>query len=321
MQFPSPTMITCNGIQLEVFQAGQGGIPLVLCHGWPELAYSWRYQIEPLVSAGYHCIIPNQRGFGGSDKPADVEAYDIVQLTNDHCALLDALGIEKAIYVGHDWGAIMLWQHALLNPQRVIAVANLSVPFRGREPTEPVAFWEKMLGEDFYLVHFNRQPNVAAHSFESNPERTLRNLYRTKHWLDSETNDADGFNIINAAKVDYNRGELMLSEEDLKVFVDAFTQGGFVAPCNWYRNFTRNWELTADIEQKITQPTLMIYGDYDMVPQVDMSDKVADLEVHSLPCGHWIQQEQPEATNKILLDWLERKAKPLLVKQTGQPLC
>jgi len=311
MQFPRPTMIACNGIELEVFQAGQGGIPLVLCHGWPELAYSWRYQIEPLVKAGYHCIIPNQRGYGRSTKPAAVEAYDIFHLTNDHSALLDALGIEKAIYVGHDWGAIMLWQHALLNPQRVIALANLSVPFRGREPSEPVAFWEKMLGADFYLVHFNRQPNIAAHSFESNPERTLRNLYRTKHWLDTENRPADGFNIINAAKIDYSRGELMLSEKDLKVFVDAFKQSGFVAPCNWYRNFTRNWVLTADIEQTITQPALMIYGDYDMVPQVDMSDKVADLEVRTLPCGHWIQQEQPEATNKILLDWLERKARPL----------
>jgi len=304
-------MIACNGIELEVFQAGQGGIPLVLCHGWPELAYSWRYQIKPLVNAGYHCIIPNQRGYGRSSKPDHAEAYDIFHLTNDQNGLLDALGIEKAIYVGHDWGAIMLWQHALLNPQRVIALANLSVPFRGREPTEPVAFWEKMLGPDFYLVHFNRQPNVAARSFESNPQRTLRNLYRTKHWLDSENRPADGFNIIHAAEIDYKRGELILSEEDLKVFVDAFTEGGFVAPCNWYRNFTRNWELTADVEQKITQPTLMIYGDYDMVPQVDMSDKVADLEIHSLPCGHWIQQEEPEATNKILLEWLERKARPL----------
>ena len=311
MQFPRPTMIACNGIELEVFQAGQGGIPLVLCHGWPELAYSWRYQIEPLVNAGYHCIIPNQRGYGRSSKPDHAEAYDIFHLTNDQNALLDALGIEKAIYVGHDWGAIMLWQHALLNPSRVIAVANLSVPFRGREPTEPVAFWEKMLGPDFYLVHFNRQPNVAARSFESNPQRTLRNLYRTKHWLDKDDRESQGYNIIRSAEMDYRRGELLHSEEDLKVFVDAFTEGGFVAPCNWYRNFTRNWELTADVEQKITQPTLMIYGDYDMVPQVDMSDKVADLEIHSLPCGHWIQQEEPEETNKILLEWLERKASPL----------
>ena len=309
MQFPSPTMIACNGIQLEVFQAGQGGIPLVLCHGWPELAYSWRYQIEPLVNAGYHCIIPNQRGYGRSDKPAEVEAYDIFHLTDDHCGLLDALGIEKAIYLGHDWGAIVVWQHALLNPHRVAALANLSVPFRGREPSEPVAFWEQMLGPDFYLVHFNRQPNVAARSFERNPERTLRNLYRTRHWLDNHDRGSEGYSIVRSGEVDYQRGELIHSEEDLQLFVDAFTEGGFVAPCNWYRNFTRNWELTADVEQKITQPALMIYGDHDMVPPVDMSDRVADLEVHSLPCGHWIQQEQPQETNRILLDWLERKAR------------
>ena len=160
LPMPSPTMIKTNGIELEVFQAGQGGIPIVLCHGWPELAYSWRYQIPALVAAGYHCIVPNQRGYGGSSKPLDVDAYDIHHLTDDQNGLLNALGIDRAIYVGHDWGAIMLWQHALLNPERMIGLANMSVPFKAREPAEPVAFWEKMLGEDFYLTVTLRSPRV-----------------------------------------------------------------------------------------------------------------------------------------------------------------
>ena len=100
-----------------------------------------------------------------------------------------------------------------------------------------------------------------------------------------------------------------MSEEELDVFVAAFEKGGFVAPCNWYRNFTRNWETTGDVEQKVTCPSLMIYGQYDMVPQSDMSAFVQDLEIHTLECGHWIQQEQPEKTNEILLEWLERKMK------------
>ena len=309
---PNSSMIKTNGIELEVFQAGHGGVPIVLCHGWPELAYSWRYQIPKLVDAGYHCIIPNQRGYGRSSKPDDVTAYDIHHLTDDQNGLLDALGIERAIYVGHDWGAIMLWQHALLNPDRIIGLANMSVPFKAREPSDPVAFWERMLGEEFYLVHFNRQPNVAAKSFESNPRRVLRNLYRTRHWLEDSPPLPDGYSIIRSAEVDNIRGELMLSEEDLDIFVKAFEEGGFVAPCNWYRNFTRNWQTTDHVQQTIEIPSLMIYGEHDMVPKLDMTKSVLDLETHTLDCGHWIQQEEPDQTSAILLDWLDRKILPLL---------
>jgi len=309
---PTATMISTNGVELEVFQAGHGGIPIVLCHGWPELAYSWRYQIPALVRAGYHCIVPNQRGYGRSSRPPEVNAYDIHHLTDDQNGLLDALGIDKAIYVGHDWGAIMLWQHALLNPERVIGMANMSVPFKAREPSEPVAFWEKVLGEDFYLVHFNRYPEVAALSFETNPKRVLTNLYRTRHWLDDGLSQPDGYSIVRSAEIDNQRGELMLSEEDLMVFVEAFKHSGFVAPCNWYRNITRNWETMGHVKQIIELPCLMIYGEHDMVPKVDMTDTVLDLEVKTLKCGHWIQQEEPEQTNQILLDWLQRKTYPLL---------
>ncbi len=307
MDFPEPEIIACNDIDLEVFQAGQGGTPIVLCHGWPEHAYSWRHQIPALVDAGYHCIVPNQRGYGASSKPEQVDAYDIHHLTDDHSALLDALGIDQAIYVGHDWGAILVWNHALLNPERVRAVANLSVPFRVREAADPVAFWEKMLGSDFYIVHFNRQPGIAAAAFEHNPRRFLRNMYRTRQWLEPGETEPAGGSIVRYAEVDSDRGDLLMSEEDLDVFVAAFKKSGFVAPCNWYRNFTRNWETTAEVEQRVTQPALMIYGQYDMVPPSDMTPYVADLEVATLACGHWIQQEKPEETNEILLAWLDRK--------------
>ncbi len=310
MDFPQPRMIETNGIELEVYQAGEGGIPIVLCHGWPEHAYSWRYQIPALVEAGYHCIVPNQRGYGASSKPEDVNAYDIHHLTNDHNGLLDTLGIEKAIYVGHDWGAIVVWNHALLNPDRILGVANLSVPFRARDKADPVAFWEQMLGQDFYIVHFNRQPGVAAAAFEKNPRLFLGNMYRTRQWLEPAGNSEPACAaIVRLAEIENNRGELLMSEEELDVFVAAFEKGGFVAPCNWYRNFTRNWETTVDVEQKVTCPALMIYGQYDMVPQSDMSPFVQDLEIHTLECGHWIQQEEPEKTNEILLEWLQRKMK------------
>jgi pimeloyl-ACP methyl ester carboxylesterase len=310
--FPSARMIPVNGIELEVFEAGQGGLPIVLAHGWPELAYSWRYQVQPLVEAGFHVIMPNQRGYGASSKPEEVEAYDIHNLTGDHIRLLDALGFEKAIYVGHDWGAIVLWQMALLHPERMIGYAAMSVPFMVRQPAEPVAFWEKMLGPDFYIVHFNRQPGVAAKSFQANAERFLRNMYRTEQWLeDPDSKEPSGNGIVSYGEIELTRGRMMMDDADLAVFVDAFTKGGFDAPHNYYRNFTRNWETTAHVEQKIDLPTLMIYGDHDMVPKTDMTEYVSDLEIHNLDCGHWIQQEKPDETNQILLDWLERRMKPL----------
>lgn len=312
MDFPTSRMIETNGIELEVFEAGEGGIPVVLCHGWPEHAYSWRYQVPALVEAGYHCILPNQRGYGASSKPEDVNEYDIHHLTDDHNGLLDALGIEKAIYVGHDWGAIIVWNHALLNPDRVLGVANMSVPFSRRAEADPVAFWEKMLGQDFYIVHFNRQPGVAAAAFKKNTRLFLRNMYRTKQWLEQGSSEPAGTSITRYAEVEVESGELLMSEEELDVFVASFEKGGFVAPCNWYRNFTRNWETTEDVEQKVTQPALMIYGKYDMVPQSDMSPYVADLEIHTLECGHWIQQEKPVETNEILVNWLDRKMKPVV---------
>ena len=311
LEFPKPEMIALEDVELEVFQVGQGGIPVVLAHGWPEHAFSWRHQIAALSDEGYHVIVPNQRGYGRSSQPASVEAYDCHSLTSDYNCLLDVLGIEKAIFVGHDWGAILVWHHALLNPQRILGVANLSVPFRLREQSDPVKFWEQMLGEDFYIVHFNRQPGVAAKSFEKNPRQFLSNMYRTKQWLDSKTNAPEGNSIIKMAEMSLSRGELMMSDEELAVFIEAFEYSGFHAACNWYRNFTRNWETTAAIEQKVVHPSLMIYGRYDMVPKTDMSEYVDDLEMHTLDCGHWIQQEKPLETNQILIEWLNRRMKPL----------
>ncbi|MDH5736806.1 MAG: alpha/beta hydrolase [Gammaproteobacteria bacterium] len=312
MNFPESEILDLGRIRLEVFQAGEG-IPVVLAHGWPELAYSWRYQVPALVEAGYRVIVPNQRGYGRSDKPEEVEAYDIHQLCRDHVALLDYLGIEKAIYVGHDWGAIVVWNMALMHADRMIALANLSVPFTPRPPSDPISFWEKMLGPDFYIVHFNRQPGVATSAFEKNTRVFLTNMYRKNHWRQASDFGDSGRSILQMAEALRPEGEPVMNSDDLEVFVQAFEQGGFVHPCHWYRNFSRNWETTASVRQQIGLPALMIYGEHDMVPKSEaMPDYVNDLEIHQFDCGHWIQQEKPSETNEVLLEWLERRVKPLV---------
>lgn len=304
MTFPTPQMIATNGVELEVFSAGTGK-PIVLCHGWPEHAYSWRYQVEPLVNAGYHVIIPNQRGYGASTKPDSVTDYDITHLTGDLVGLLDHFGYEDALFVGHDWGAIIVWNMAMMHRDRVAGVINMSVPFMARGTTEWVGFWESQLGGDFYIVHFNRQPGVADAVFAKHREQFLRNMYRTKQWLAEPAELPPGPPMIAIAQADSMPGDVLMSDDDLNVFSDAFAKSGFTGGINWYRNFSRNWEIIGEYEQRITQPTLMIYGEYDMVPaSPNLGDFVDNLTVVKFPCGHWIQQEEPAATNAAILEWL-----------------
>jgi pimeloyl-ACP methyl ester carboxylesterase len=310
VQFPEPEFIDVNGVTLEVFTAGRpgGAGPIVLCHGWPEHAYSWRHQIPVLVEAGYHVIVPNQRGYGRSSRPEEVTAYDIHHLCGDLVGLLDHFGYRDAVFVGHDWGAIVVWNLAMLHRERVRAVINLSVPFLERGPKDWVSFWEEQLGGDFYIVHFNRQPGVADRVFEQNTDRFLRNLYRTGQWQEKPANLGPGMALINLALATPSEmpGRLMMSEAELAVFVDSFNRSGFTGGINWYRNFTRNWETTGDVLQRVDQPVLMIHGAYDMVrANPRLAQFAPNAEVHTLECGHWIQQEQPEATNRLMLDWLQ----------------
>ncbi len=306
--FPEPVLVPTNGVELEVFGAGEAHQrAIVLCHGWPEHAYSWRHQIAPLVDAGFHVLVPNQRGYGQSSRPAAVTDYDITHLTGDLVGLLNHYGYEDAIFVGHDWGALIVWNLAMMHRERVAGVANLSVPFMQRGTTEWISLWEQALGQDFYIVHFNRQPGVADEIFAKNSRQLLRNLYRTNQWHHPPM-ELEGMPMIAMANLADVPGDLIMSDAELQVFVDAFDQAGFTGGLNWYRNFSRNWEISGHYEQTITQPTLMIYGDYDMVPKSpDLDQVVADLEVHSLDCGHWVQQERPHETNALLLDWLTRR--------------
>ena len=310
--FPAPAMITTNGVRLAVHEAGPHGRPIVLCHGFPEIAYSWRHQIAPLAAAGFHVIAPDQRGYATSSRPSDVAAYDVEHLSGDLTGLLDHYGYERAVFVGHDWGAIVVWGLALLRPERVAGVVNLSVPFMPRGPTEWVAFWESRLGGDFYIVHFNRQPGVADAAFARNPRNLLRNLYRTEQWKSPPRPPRPGMALVNLVDDTDPPGRLMMSEAELDVFVAAFEHSGFTGPINWYRNFTRNWHTLARVPERVNAPSLMIHGRYDMVPAApNITEFVPDVEVVTLESGHWIQQERPEETNRAILDWLLRREKDL----------
>lgn len=306
VDFPKPTRITVNGVELEVFEAGRehAGNPIVLCHGWPEHAFSWRHQMPALAAAGYHVIVPNQRGYGNSSCPSDVAAYDIAHLTGDLVALLEHYGYKEATFVGHDWGASVVWGLALLHPERVSKIINLALPYQARTEKPWIEFMEEFLGSDYYFVHFNRQPGIADAVLDENTAQFLRNMFRKNV---PATLPEPGMMMINLAKAQAPRGEPLMSDSELDVFVTAFKKTGFTSSINWYKNLDRNWHILANANPIIRKPTLMIYGDHDLIPKSDtLADFVPNVEEVSLECGHCIQQEKPQETNETILNWLAR---------------
>ena len=305
-QFPSPTFVNVNGVELEVFEAGtqNTGNPIVLCHGWPEHAFCWRHQMVALAAAGYHVIAPNQRGYGRSSGPSEVESYDIEHLAGDLVALLDHFGYDDATFVGHDWGAFVVWGLTLLHPERVNRVVALSLPYQERGEQPWIEWMEQMFGGDFYFVHFNRQPGVADAVFEQHTAQFLGNLFRKNT---PPPQPEPGMALINLAHAKTAAGEPVLSESELAVLIQSFENSGFTGSINWYRNLDRNWHLLADVDPIVQQPALMIYGERDLVQRSpNLSHFVPNVEVASLDCGHWIQQELPQQTNEVILEWLSR---------------
>ncbi|WP_430453487.1 alpha/beta fold hydrolase [Rhodopirellula europaea] len=304
--FQKPNRISVNGVELEVFEAGQqnAGKPIVLCHGWPEHAFSWRHQVPALVAAGYHVIIPNQRGYGNSSRPPDVVEYDIEQLTGDLVGLLDHYGYQDATFIGHDWGAFVVWSLALLHPNRVKQLINLSLPYQERGEIPWIEFMEQIFGGDNYFVHFNRQPGVADAVLNENTARFLHNLFRKNIPLQDPQ---PGMAMINLAQAETPLGDPIMSDEEMAVFVSAFESSGFTGGINWYRNLDRNWHRLATPNPVVEHPTLMIYGKRDVIPELkNLKEFVPNADVVRLDCGHWIQQELPEETNTAILDWLRR---------------
>jgi pimeloyl-ACP methyl ester carboxylesterase len=289
--------IATNDIELNTLDEGEGPL-LVLCHGFPELAYSWRHQVPALVAGGYRVLAPDMRGFGDSSAPAEVNAYALDSLCADMCGLLDAVGAEDAVFIGHDWGANVVWQLAVMHPARVRAVAGLSVPFVPRAPAPPIPIMRSHLGEDFYIVWF-QEPGVADEALARDVRRTLTT---SRQWT-ADWAEEDPAGLKRPA---------WLSEDELSVYVEAFSRTGFTGGLNWYRCIDRNWELTEQFAHtKVEQPAMFLTGELDMVrsfmPAETMQGWVTDMreEVIVPGAGHWVQQQSPSEVNAALLRFLD----------------
>ncbi|MGE2737310.1 alpha/beta fold hydrolase [Mycolicibacterium vaccae] len=309
-------MVQTNGVTLRVLEAGQRGAPtVVLCHGFPELAFTWRHQIPALAAAGYHVLAPDLRGYGGSDKPADVAAYSVDELTADVVGLLDSEvggGAEQAVIVGHDFGAVVAWAAPLLAPHRFRAVAGLSLPPVPRPKVPTTQAFRRIFGDRFFYILYFQEPGPADAELQRDPAATFRRLFATGA-TDSppagpDVPDDAGF--LDRIP-DPGRPPDWLTPEEFGVYVDEFTRGGFTAPLNWYRCFDRNWELTADTPAPtIGVPALFIGGTADATLAYTPRDRVAEVvsgdyrEVMIDGAGHWLPEERPDDVTRLLIEFL-----------------
>jgi pimeloyl-ACP methyl ester carboxylesterase len=317
MQLPERVGAAGNSIapiELSVHVAGDGPA-VVLSHGFPELAFSWRHQVEPLVAAGFRVIVPDQRGYGASDSPSQIVEYDLEHLTADLVGILDDLNIEKAIYAGHDWGGLITWAMPVLYPDRSAGSIGVNTPYVAFPGTDML----RLVFDDpekMYMLWF-QEPGIAEGVMDPQARLCFDLIMRRagkpdrKSLMDGSVDmDANPFRRLSETEP---TGEKLLSNEEFETYVRTFEATGFRGGINWYRNLDRNRQLFPEMgAKKLDLPCLMVTAEWDIaLPPASaegMPDLCSDLEIHMIKeCGHWTQQEKPDELNAIMVDWLKRR--------------
>ena len=314
-EVPVPYSVTLPGsqIQLSVHEVGSGPA-VVLCHGFPELAFSWRHQMGALAEAGFWAIAPDQRGYGRSDCPEKIEDYDLVHLSDDMVRLLDALGIEKAVFAGHDWGGFVAWAMPIVYPERTLGVIGVNTPYISFPSTQILrGLFRK--DEQLYILWFQK-PGVAEAVLDENTrvvfEKLMRRGVARGSMAELAASGMDANPFLRIAELE-TAGPELLTPEELDYYTEAFERSGFRGGVSWYRNIDRNAERFPDIGvRKLDLPCLMICAEWDpaLPPSsaAGMPAVCSDLEMHTIEeCGHWTQQEKPEELNRLMVDWLQRR--------------
>lgn len=307
-----------NGLRQHWVTCGEG--PAVLfAHGFPDMWRLWRRQMAAVADAGFRAIAPDLRGFGESEGPADPERYTVVDVIGDLVSILDRMGVEQAVIVGHDWGANVSWAAPVLRPDRFIAVASLAVPYTRRPPKSVPQQFRDMGREDFYMCHFCR-PGVGEAELDEDPERFLRRLFYTlsgalpagvepNMFVGASGRFTDSL-IEPPAPLDW------FDADEMEIYVAHFRRRGFSSALSAYRSLTRSWELMAAWGDRIVEvPALFIYGSEEIVVRFPgRAEEIARFTTtvpRGMPpvrieaAGHWVQLEAPDKVNRALLAFLD----------------
>ncbi|MFE1951884.1 alpha/beta fold hydrolase [Streptomyces sp. NPDC059524] len=323
IKLPEPRFVDTDGARLAVFEEKPErrtrDVCVVLCHGFPELAASWRHQLRPIADAGFHVMAPDMRGYGLSSGPEDRSAYSIAETTADVAALIADAGYEKAVVVGHDFGGMVSWMMPYLQPDSVAGVITLNTPF-GHSRENPVELYEKAYGPRNYVAHF-RTPECEE-ELDKDPARSFRFFMRRDTGAGTNLSrtgrhDPDSMSYIHWLWDDESTwpGELVMSPEELRYYSEAYARTGFGGGLSWYHSILRNWEVQRERfpdgnVPKARVPALLVAARHDPICHPALTDDLLqyfeEFERRMIDTGHWTQLEDPEGTNAILVDWLTR---------------
>jgi len=323
-----PTMVETNGITLAAYESKPQGaakpVPVVFCHGFPELGFSWRYQLDALAAQGYHAIAPDLRGFGRSSVPEDVADYTMEQCCADVAGLIKALGYDKAILVGHDFGGLLVWSMPFYQPGVIAGIASICTPFTPRAKHEPISMFNHIYGENNYINRF-QEPGFMEARFNPDMAKTFRMLMRTDEGHGTPLGNPDQLDVkmmewwshIEEDESTWG-GRVFLSDDEIATYAAEYARaGGFTGGFNWYRNITQGWERMGDFQK----PGEKIYFDFPVLQMMPDKDPASPpFLADGMPkfctdysyalitdAGHWAQQEQPGQVNDALLGWLGEK--------------
>lgn len=317
------TLIKTRTINMSILDAGEGQLVL-FCHGFPETKYAWRHQIDALAKAGYRAVAPDMRGYGSSDAPEHPDQYTVFHAVGDLVALLDALGEQQAVVVGHDWGATIAWQAALMRPDRFRAVVALSVPMMGQPPVPPSKIFPRTEDALFYTLYF-QEPKLADEEFNRDVSLTLRKLMFAASGEAGRREPGDGtpnpFGMV--AKSTGLLASLptpaklpdWLPSREFEQMVRAFELTSFTGGLNYYRNLDRNWELQqAYVGQQVQVPALFMIGERDTGLAIPGMDQIIAAMPNLVPglrgshvlrgAGHWLQQERAKEVSELAIKFL-----------------
>lgn len=314
--------IGVNGVDLVVCESGDPGAPIVvLAHGFPETSHSWRHQMLPLAEAGFHVVAPDQRGYGRSSAPRNVDAYGTDALSADLMGLAEQFGHERAIYVGHDWGALLMWDLCRMHPERVVAAVAASVPF-ANWPAPPLDLMAARYGDRFFYINYFQRPDEPEAELETDIVDSMSKILwggsggarsNPMFFTGDELPPMEGTRFLTGRPSVPPLPWSWLSSDEFARYVEEFTHSGFFGPVSWYRNMNANYERTRHhAVESMTMPVHFITGEFDPVnltnPQFDASMRATLPDYRGSTviagAGHWVQQESPVEFNEALLSFL-----------------